>query len=362
MINRTINARAVTVVSMVFAFAVMGYFGASNAYATPKHDEPQVAVCHYNNGHGGSWEAITIDESGWEHGHSNHANDFLVDGTHPCPPVAGDDDDDNEGDDDDDVEVPSDDDDDSEEGDDDDDSEVIDVCLEDEGIQTELEDCINDEGVTDVCPDMDGIQEFAYECEVTEGDDDDDSTEEDVCPNDEGIQTSEEECSIEQTDEQTGDDDDDSEAGDDDDDSEEEASTESASRSNGGRGGILKSSDDTDEDNDGDSEVLGASCTPYLTSYIKFGAENPTDQVIKLQNFLNEELNLTLPVTGIYDAATMEAVKTFQVKYWEEVLLPWVSYGLPTDHTPTGYVYKTTQRWINMIKCKDLNLPKPQLP
>ena len=73
-------------------------------------------------------------------------------------------------------------------------------------------------------------------------------------------------------------------------------------------------------------------------------------------------LGLNIPLTGVYGPLTYEAVKQFQVKYWQEVLQPWVPFGLPNAQTPTGYVYKTTKRWINMLSCPALNLPVPQLP
>ena len=51
----------------------------------------------------------------------------------------------------------------------------------------------------------------------------------------------------------------------------------------------------------------------------------------------------------------------FQVKYHNEVLEPWLPLGLPTQFTPTSYVYQTTQRWINLIMCPPLNIPIPAL-
>jgi hypothetical protein len=116
----------------------------------------------------------------------------------------------------------------------------------------------------------------------------------------------------------------------------------------------------------GGGQVLGASssCGIYLTSYIHPVRTdlNYMDQVRKLQTFLNGNLGTNLPVTGYYGSATIAAVNQFQVKYGAEVLAPWVQYGLPNASTPTGYVYKTTQRWINMLMCPPLGLPIPQLP
>jgi hypothetical protein len=124
----------------------------------------------------------------------------------------------------------------------------------------------------------------------------------------------------------------------------------------GGGGQVLGASTST-------GEVLGASCGLYLTSYIHPVRKNLNDpaQVKKLQTFLNQNLGLDLAVNGDYNASTIAAVNQFQVKYHTEVLAPWVPLGLQTQFTPTGFVYQTTQRWINLIMCPALNLPLPHL-
>ena len=109
-------------------------------------------------------------------------------------------------------------------------------------------------------------------------------------------------------------------------------------------------------------QVLGASCGLYLTDYLRIGRANNPDQVKKLQQFLNDEMNAGLPVNGVFGPATFNAVTAFQLKYASDILKPWVAFGLPTDHTPTGYVYKTTKRWVNLLKCPSLGIPMPQLP
>jgi hypothetical protein len=112
-------------------------------------------------------------------------------------------------------------------------------------------------------------------------------------------------------------------------------------------------------------QVLGASTdmcgTPLLKTYLRMGKQNDSGEVALLQIFLNKELGLTLPVTGEFGADTRLAVEQFQVKYADEVLAPWVPFGL-TSNTPTGYVYKTTQRMINKLHCASLEIPMPQLP
>jgi hypothetical protein len=116
-------------------------------------------------------------------------------------------------------------------------------------------------------------------------------------------------------------------------------------------------------------EVLGAStstpeaaCGPLLTDFLRIGKQNDAGQVEKLQQFLNDELGLSLPVTGFFGRLTEKAVEAFQLKYWEEVLAPWTPFGLASDHTPTGYVYKTTEFKINSLYCATLDAPAPALP
>ena len=107
--------------------------------------------------------------------------------------------------------------------------------------------------------------------------------------------------------------------------------------------------------------VLGAStdipnsCGIYLSSFMREGHAGDAEEVKKLQQFLNEELGKHIPVSGIFGPLTDAAVREFQVKYKGDVLAPWGIDG------PSGYVYKTTQRKINLIKCAALDLPMPDL-
>lgn len=109
--------------------------------------------------------------------------------------------------------------------------------------------------------------------------------------------------------------------------------------------------------------VLGTttSCGLYLTDYLRIGRANNMSQVIKLQTFLNSHLGLKLPVSGFFGPLTDAAVRKFQAQYAVDVLEPWVPLGLGARET-TGYVYKTTQRKINLIMCSELILPLPMLP
>jgi hypothetical protein len=114
---------------------------------------------------------------------------------------------------------------------------------------------------------------------------------------------------------------------------------------------------------DTNGEVLVDSniCAPYLTTYIKLGQKNDAAEVKKLQTFLNEIVDAKLPITGFYGPRSYAAVKELQLKASDEILKPWLPYGLPNDKTATGYVYKTTRRYINNLKCPALNLPMPDL-
>ena len=113
-----------------------------------------------------------------------------------------------------------------------------------------------------------------------------------------------------------------------------------------------------------EGEVLGAEtiCEPYLTTYIKLGNKNDVGEVKKLQEFLNTYEGEKLPVTGFYGNMTFAAINRFQLKYSNDILLPWVAYGLPNSKSATGYVYKTTRYKINAIVCPENQSPKPMLP
>ena len=92
--------------------------------------------------------------------------------------------------------------------------------------------------------------------------------------------------------------------------------------------------------------IVSGECFEYLRAFIKFGANNDRVEVLKLQSFLRTfEGTANVPLSGIYDTATRDAVNAFQEKYRDDVLTPW---GL-TSHT--GYVYITTKRQINTVYC-----------
>lgn len=83
----------------------------------------------------------------------------------------------------------------------------------------------------------------------------------------------------------------------------------------------------------------------YLPSYLRIGDNNSSQDVIKLQQFLNQFQGENLSVTGVFGEDTRSAVIRFQEKYAGDVLNPW---GYDEG---TGYVYILTQKKINEIFC-----------
>jgi hypothetical protein len=100
---------------------------------------------------------------------------------------------------------------------------------------------------------------------------------------------------------------------------------------------------------------LPAGCNALLHTYMRLGRHNDSDEVTKLQEFLNKELGSNLTVNGNFDESTDAAVRQFQKAHEPQILTPWgINYA-------TGYVYKTTQRWVNLTSCSSLNIPMPVL-
>ncbi|MBM3257279.1 MAG: peptidoglycan-binding protein [Candidatus Liptonbacteria bacterium] len=85
-------------------------------------------------------------------------------------------------------------------------------------------------------------------------------------------------------------------------------------------------------------------CVP-IVGFARMGEANDPAEVRKIQEFLVQYENLEVPVSGIYDEATMEGVKVFQSRHASEVLTPWGA------TQPTGYVYITTRNAMNAIIC-----------
>ncbi len=103
-------------------------------------------------------------------------------------------------------------------------------------------------------------------------------------------------------------------------------------------------------------QVLGVSCGLYMDQHLREGsAKNNADQVTKLQAFLNKRGFVTFAPTGFFGPLTTAGVNAFQVKYTDEILKPW------SISLPTGLVYLTTLRQINLLECPDLTIPLPKL-
>lgn len=113
----------------------------------------------------------------------------------------------------------------------------------------------------------------------------------------------------------------------------------------------------------GEPEVLGeTTCGEIITEHLWFGGNNNSDQVKLLQQFLNEQINAELPITGYFGTLTKAAVIAFQEKHSDKILQPWIDLGLLPEKKGTGNVFKTTKWWINMTACPSLNLTQPIIP
>lgn len=105
-------------------------------------------------------------------------------------------------------------------------------------------------------------------------------------------------------------------------------------------------------------EVLGVStptCDFYITTFMAKHYQNKSEDVRRLQIFLNDYMAESLVVNGEYNNATYEAVKRFQTQESDEILAPW---GITEA---TGIVKETTSRHINNIMCSELQIEIPIL-
>ena len=102
----------------------------------------------------------------------------------------------------------------------------------------------------------------------------------------------------------------------------------------------------------GGGSVLGTatstlSCDTYITSFIRTGQTNDSEQVKRVQGVLRMFEESDVEENGEYDEKSAAAVRAFQLKYADEVLTPW---GITQ---PTGYVFLTTRKKLNEIYCKN---------
>ncbi len=103
-------------------------------------------------------------------------------------------------------------------------------------------------------------------------------------------------------------------------------------------------------------------CTPYLTKTMRMGLRNDPEEVKKLQKFLNEFFDAHLPETGNFGRMTRDAVRAFQEKWADEILMPWVRIGVMRTPEPTGLVHKLTLWKINAIVCTQSGINPSAVP
>jgi len=83
---------------------------------------------------------------------------------------------------------------------------------------------------------------------------------------------------------------------------------------------------------------------PVFTKYLKKGdIKNDPQEVILWQAFLNKYEGFNLVLDGLYGGKTEIAIRAFQTKYKQYVLIPW---GITEA---TGYTYKTTRAYANFL-------------
>jgi hypothetical protein len=102
--------------------------------------------------------------------------------------------------------------------------------------------------------------------------------------------------------------------------------------------------------------ALGVTCGLYMDQHLRQGSpKNNPGQVTRLQQFLAKHGYGSFAPTGFFGPLTFAAVQAFQQAYAEAILKPW------NLSAPTGLVYLTTIRQLNLIECPDLMLPMPEL-
>jgi len=93
------------------------------------------------------------------------------------------------------------------------------------------------------------------------------------------------------------------------------------------------------------AQTAASSSCPIDLGFMKLGADNNSDQVLRLQSYLKDSENLDVDVTGTFDQKTEQAVEAFQKKYLSDVMGPW------SATIPSGMVYITTVKKINQLAC-----------
>jgi len=110
-------------------------------------------------------------------------------------------------------------------------------------------------------------------------------------------------------------------------------------------------------------QVLGAStsCGIYLNTPLNYGSKNDVAHMLKLQAFLNEAAGEELTINGIFDRATLAAVKRFQIAHKSIIIDPWIKNGKNPRGIASGYVGTTTLWMINDLACPSLKIPLPMI-
>jgi hypothetical protein len=127
-------------------------------------------------------------------------------------------------------------------------------------------------------------------------------------------------------------------------------------------GSRVASDDNTKQDNtsdllaQADSQTQNNQCD-YLTENLRIDMTNDSQQVYRLQAFLQSYAYNYVDLTGEFDEDTLRAVQAFQTRHADDILEPW---GYEPDEA-TGYVYITTRQKINEIYCgQELELTASQ--
>lgn len=103
-------------------------------------------------------------------------------------------------------------------------------------------------------------------------------------------------------------------------------------------------------------QVLGEQapvCSFAIDTYMRRGYKNNNEQVKILQALLNKYVLSGLVVDGLYGPKTEASVKAFQVKFKDNILIPW---GLTS---PTGIFFRTTLVQAKNLECPVVILPIP---
>ena len=137
----------------------------------------------------------------------------------------------------------------------------------------------------------------------------------------------------------------------------QQTSSRSSSGGAGGNGPIagsfgIRNTGSGTTTSQGQSQVLGASTENscyYLQDFLRKDLDNNPIEVKKLQIFLKYMEGFSnLDITGVYDNATIVAINTFQIKYKNDILVPWGYDG----SKGTDYTYILTKKKVNEIFCK----------